>query len=110
MSGDTSIDRSTIWPYRDGEPGRFYYSRYDHPTGVEAEEAIGALDGGSALLFASGSAASTAAALGFLGPGKTVALAEGGYYGTGLLLRSLEPWGLRVVEFDQTGAPPDGVD
>jgi hypothetical protein len=31
-----SVDRSTIWPYRDGEPGEFYYQRYAHPTGVGA--------------------------------------------------------------------------
>jgi cystathionine gamma-synthase len=104
------VDRSTIWPYEDGEPGRFYYARYDHPTGVEAEQALGKLEGGSALLFASGAAASTAAALGLVGPGKTVALAEGCYYGTPLLLRELERWGLRVVEFDQRGAPPPGAD
>ena len=104
------IDRSTIQPYVDGEPGAFYYARYDHPTGVEAERALGKLDGGRALLFASGSAASTAAALGLVGPGKTVALAEGCYYGTPLLLRELERWGLRLVEFDQRGAPPAGAD
>jgi cystathionine gamma-synthase len=27
-----------------------------------------------------------------------------------VLFRELEPWGLRFVEFDQTGVPPDGVD
>jgi cystathionine gamma-synthase len=37
-------------------------------------------------------------------------LAEGAYYGTAVLFRTLEPWGVRFVEFDQTGAPPDGVD
>ena len=104
------IDRSTVWPYADGEPGQFYYARYDHPTGVEAERALGEIEGGRALLFASGSAASTAAALGLLGPGKTVALAEGCYYNTPLLLRELERWGLRVVEFDQRGAPPADAD
>ncbi len=104
------VERSTIQPYVNGEPGAFYYSRYDHPTGVEAERALGVLDGGQALLFASGAAASTAAALGLLGPGKTVALAEGCYYGTPLLLRELERWGTRVVEFDQRGAPPNGAD
>ena len=41
-----------------------------------------------------------------LAPGQTVALAEGAYFGTGVTLREFEPWGLRVVEFDQTGAPP----
>ncbi|MFN2468959.1 MAG: PLP-dependent aspartate aminotransferase family protein [Gaiellaceae bacterium] len=104
------LDRSTIWAFEDGEPGAFYYSRYDHPTGAQAERALGGLDGGHALLYASGAAASAAAALALLGPGQTVALAEGCYYGTPLLLRSLERWGLRCVEFDQTGAPPEGAD
>jgi cystathionine gamma-synthase len=104
------LDRSTIWPYKDGEPADFYYQRYGHPAGVEAEAALGELDGGHALLYPSGSAATTSLLLALLGPGKTVALADGAYYGTGVLMRVLERWGLRVVEFDQTGAPPDGVD
>ena len=109
-SRDMAIDRSTIWPYEDGELGEFYYSRYDHPTGVEAEQALGELEGGRALLYASGAAASTAAVLSLLGPSQTVALAEGCYYGTAVLLRAFERWGVRLVEFDQTGGPPDGVD
>ena len=48
--------------------------------------------------------------LALLRPGSTIGLAEGGYYGTSVLFRELEAWGLRFVEFDQTGAPPDGVD
>ena len=104
------LDRSTIWPYRDGEPGEFYYQRYAHPTGVEAERALGELEGGEALLFPSGSAAITALVLAELEPGQTIALAEGAYYGTGALFRSLERWGLRFVEFDQTGPPPNGAD
>ena len=104
------LDRRTIWPYRDGDPGEYYYQRYDHPTGVEAERALGKLDGGEALLFPSGSAAVTALVLAELAPGQTVGLAEGAYYGTGALFASLERWGLRFVEFDQTGPPPAGVD
>ena len=104
------IDRSTSWPYEDGEPGPFTYTRFSNPTVAEAERALGALDGGEALLFASGTAASAAVALALLGPGQTVALAEGAYYGSGVLLRELERWGLRHVEFDQTGTPPPGVD
>jgi cystathionine gamma-synthase len=104
------LDRSTIWPYRDGEPGDFYYQRYAHPTGVEAERALGELEGGEALLFPSGSAAITALVLAELQPGQTIGLAEGAYYGTGALFRSLERWGLRFVEFDQTGPPPDAAD
>jgi cystathionine gamma-synthase len=104
------LDRSVIWPYEAGEPGAFYYQRYAHPAGVEAERALGELERGEALLFPSGSGAITTLVLSELRPGKTIALAEGGYYGTSVLFRALEPWGLRFVEFDQTGAPPDGVD
>jgi cystathionine gamma-synthase len=104
------IDRSTIWPYKDGEPGEFIYQRYGHPAGVEAERRLGELDGGHALLFASGSGATTALVLTFLSSGQTVALAQGAYFGTGVIFRELGRWGLRVVEFDQTGTPPDDVD
>jgi cystathionine gamma-synthase len=104
------IDRSTIWPYKDGEPGEFIYQRYGHPTGAEAERRLGDLDGGHALLFSSGAGATTALVLTFLSSGDTIALAEGAYFGTGVIFRELERWGLRVIEFDQTGTPPDGVD
>lgn len=106
----TPIDRSTTWPYRDGEPGEFTYARFSSPTVAAAERAIGELDGGEALLFASGAAAATATILALLEPGQTVALAEGAYYGTGALLRELGRWGVRLVEFDQTESPPEGVD
>jgi cystathionine gamma-synthase len=107
------LDRSTVWPYERGEPGEFVYSRYAHPTGVEAERALAALEGapeGQALLFASGSAAVTALLLALLEPGDTVALAAGAYFGTGVIMGELERWGLRHVEFDQTGPPPEGAD
>src|SRR5918999_117920 len=103
------LDRSTIWPYEDGEAGDFYYQRYGHPTGVEAERALGELDGGEAVLFSSGTGASTSVALALLEPGDKVALAEGAYFGTSVLFRELGRWGLEFVEFDQTGAPPEGV-
>jgi cystathionine gamma-synthase len=105
-----NVDRSTIWPYKDGEPGEFIYQRYGHPAGVEAERRLGELDGGHALLFASGSGATTALVLTFLSSGETIALAQGAYFGTGVIFRELERWGLRVVEFDQTGTPPEDVD
>src|SRR5436309_12883916 len=104
------LDRSTIWPYRDGEPGDFYYQRYAHPTGVEAERVLGELDGGEALLFPSGSAAVTALVLAERAPRQTIALAEGAYYGTGELFNLRARWGVRCVEFDQTGPPPAGAD
>jgi len=107
------LDRSTVWPYERGEPGEFIYSRYAHPTGVEAERALAALEGapeGQALLFASGSAAVTALLLALLEPGDAVALAAGAYFGTGVIMGELERWGLQHAEFDQTGAPPQGAD
>ena len=103
------VDRSTLWPFEDGEPGEFYYQRYAHPTGVAAERELGELEGGEALLFSSGSGASTSIVLALLKPGDTIAVAEGCYYGTPTLFRELARWGLEHVEFDQTGPPPDDV-
>ena len=103
------VDRATLWPYEDGEPGDFYYQRYAHPTGVAAEQALGELDGGHALLFSSGTGAATSVVLALLGPGDTVAIAEGCYFGTPTMFGVLERWGLKHVEFDQTGPPPAGV-
>jgi cystathionine gamma-synthase len=104
------LDRSILWPYDDeGNPREFFYSRYAHPTVVAAEERLGELDGGTAVLFPSGTGAVTALVLSLLQPGDTIALAEGCYFGTGVTFKTLERWGLRYVEFDQTGAPPEGV-
>jgi cystathionine gamma-synthase len=106
-----SVDRSTAWPYDEhGEPCEFVYQRYAHPTGKAAEEALGALEGGDALLFNSGTAAVTACVFALCEPGTTVALATGAYFGTGVTLSELARFGLEVVEFDQTGPPPDGAD
>jgi cystathionine gamma-synthase len=104
------LDRSTLWPYDEaGELREFHYQRYGSPTVAAAEAALGELDGGTALLFPSGSGATTALVLSLLAPGDTIALAQGGYYGTGVTFAALERWGLRVAEFDQTGPPPEGV-
>jgi cystathionine gamma-synthase len=104
------LDRSTLWPHDErGELRDFYYQRYGSPTVAAAEAALGELDGGTALLFPSGAGATTALVLSLLSPGDTIALARGGYYGTGVTFAALAPWGLRVVEFDQTAAPPEGV-
>ena len=103
-------EHAILWPYDErGEAREFYYARYGHPTVAAAEKALGALDGGTALLFPSGTAVATTLALCLLKPGDTIALAEGAYFGTGKLFETLAPWGLRYVEFDQTGPPPDGV-
>jgi cystathionine gamma-synthase len=106
-----SVDRHTVWPYEDGEPGEFSYARHAHPTGAEAERKLGELEGGRALLFSSGMAAAASILLALMRPGQTVALAEGAYFGMEILMRDvLVPWGLNTVLFDQTGAPPEGAD
>jgi cystathionine gamma-synthase len=105
-----SVDRSTVWPYQDGEPGHFSYARAGHPAGEAVEAELGKLDGGRALLFPSGMSAVATVLLTLARPGTLVALAEGSYYGTGVLFRLLEPWGVRLVEFDQTGPPPTDAD
>jgi cystathionine gamma-synthase len=104
------LDRSASWAYEDGEPGRYSYGRIANPTTEAAEDALGALDGGRALLFPSGMAAVTAVVLTMLRPGTTIALAEGAYYGHRRLLDHLAAWQLRTAEFDQTGTPPPDAD
>jgi cystathionine gamma-synthase len=102
------LARATVEPYVDATPGPFYYQRAAHRVGQEAERVLGELEGGHALLFSSGAGATTALTLALLRPGATVAVAEGGYWGTvGLLEGELGRWGLEVVGFDQTGAPPN---
>jgi cystathionine gamma-synthase len=100
-------DRATIWPYDErGEPGRFYYSRYGHPAGAAGEERLGSLEGGDALLYSSGMGAEATVLLAFARPGARVALAEGAYWGTSVLMRDLARWGLELVEYDQREPPP----
>ena len=104
------LDRSTIWPYENAEPGEFFYQRYGSPTVAAAEAALGELEGGHALLFPSGAGATTALVLSVLEAGRTVAAAQDAYYGTIGTLAALGRWGLRHVLFDQTGPPPAGAD
>lgn len=101
-----ALDRSTT--FRHG--GELEYARTSHPVGSEAEQLLGALDGGEALLYASGLAAVTAVVLGLLEPGDTVAVPHDGYFGTEKLLATeLARWGVKHVSFDQTGPLPAGV-
>jgi cystathionine beta-lyase/cystathionine gamma-synthase len=101
------VDRATIHPYEDATPGPVYYQRFAHPVGLEAEHVLSELEGGPALLFPSGMGATTAVMMALLEPGVTVAVAEGGYWGTlGLLRDEFTRWGVNVITFDQTGFPP----
>lgn len=105
------LERSSSFAYEQGEPAAFSYQRARHPTGVEAEQLLGELDSGHALLFPSGSAAVTSVVLALLEPGRRVALADDAYYGVAVLFRTeLARFGYELLEFDQTGPPPAGVD
>jgi cystathionine gamma-synthase len=102
-----ALERATIHRYEDAIPGPVFYQRTAHPVGLEAERLLGELEGGHALLFSSGAGATTALVLALLEPGATVAVADGGYWGTvALLSGELGRWGLRVVTFDQISSPP----
>lgn len=108
--GLPGLDRATIHGYRDAQPGPFYYQRFAHPVGVEAERALSELEGaesGHALLFPSGSAATAALVLALVEPGARIVVADGGYWGTVALLRDhLQRWGIEVSTFDQCKPPP----
>lgn len=105
------LDRSSTWPYdAAGEPGPYSYARAEHPNAVSVEQALGALEGGRSLLFPAGMGAVTGVVLTMLPPGGTIALAEGAYYGHKQLFDHVAPWGINVLEYDQSGAPPAGAD
>jgi cystathionine gamma-lyase len=73
------------------------YARTEHPTLRDLEAAVGALDGGQCLSFATGMAALTAAVLGCVGSGERVVLPSDGYYTTRLLgADELARFGVRV--------------
>ena len=105
------LDRATIWPYRDGEPGGALLPALRPPErrrrGASARRARGRRGPPLSLRHRGRDGARARACS---SPGQTIALAEGGYYGTGVLFDALERWGVRHVEFDQTGPPPTGVD
>src|SRR5664279_5336721 len=102
------LDRATTWPYEDGELASFAYQRYDHPLAAESERVLGDLEGGRALLFSCGMAAISGLVLAFCKPGDAVAVPLGAYVSTSHLISDeLSRFGLRLVEFDQTGPPPE---
>lgn len=88
--------------YRDG--GEIGYGRWGNPTWSAFEQALGALEGGAAVAFSSGQAATTAA-LSSLPAGATVVAPLDSYLGTRGLLAHLESRGslrLRLVDVTDT--------
>lgn len=83
------------------------YSRTEQPTRRRLEAVLGALEGGDAVVYASGQAATTAALL-HLQP-KRVAISRGGYHGTHGAIDALAPWGVEKVPLEAALAKGDLV-
>jgi len=84
--------------------GEMEYGRYGNSTWEAFESALGALEGGRALSFASGMAA-VATVLDLVAPGETVVAARHCYQGTLVQLAALEQRGLVkvvLVDIDNT--------
>jgi cystathionine gamma-lyase len=99
-------------PERGPETSPNGYGRMDNPTRRLLEAAIGDLEGGDCLAFASGQAAVTAVLLTLLRPGDTVVLPADGYYPVRSFADStLRAGGVRVLLASTRGPYPplDGV-
>jgi len=82
-------------------PDGLVYARAEQPTRRRLEAVLGALEGGHAVVYASGQAAATAALLHFMP--RRVVVARGGYHGTHAAIDALAPLGVQKVPLD---APP----
>ncbi len=89
------------------EPGDDGYGRPDNPTRRLLEAAIGELEGGPSLVFASGQAAITALLMTTLKPGDTVVIPSDGYYQVRLFASTtLAGMGINVIEAPTAGPYP----
>jgi cystathionine gamma-lyase len=82
-----------------GDPSavRYVYGRYGNPTWERYEAALGALEGGEAVVFPSGMAAVSSVLLSMLQPGDVLTLASDAYYTTRELAQEhLRPRGVEV--------------
>lgn len=83
------------------------YSRIEQPTRRRLEAVLGALEGGHAVVYASGQAAATAALL-HLRP-RRVAIARGGYHGIQAAIDAFRPWGVEKIPLEAPLAEGDVV-
>jgi cystathionine gamma-synthase len=83
------------------------YARSEQPTRRRLEAVLGALEGGSAVAYASGQAAATAA-LAHLAP-RRVAIEHGGYHGTHAAIEAFRRWGVEAVPLDAPLGKGDAV-
>src|SRR5919201_729443 len=74
------------------------YARNAQPTRARLEAVLGALEGGEAVVYASGQAATTAVL--FHQRPRRVAIRRGGYHGTHAAIDALAPFGVEKVPLD----------
>jgi cystathionine gamma-synthase len=77
------------------------YGRLGNPTWEALEEALGAAEQASAVVFASGQAASQALMMALAADRKRIVLPSDGYYGARVLAGLLRPFGVVPVPADQ---------
>ncbi len=95
-----------------GDPAEtaYTYGRYHNPTWTRFEAALGDLEGGSAVAFASGMAAAAAVLGVVLRPGDVLVLPSDGYYTIRALVREhLAPNGVEVREIPTAAAAAGNV-
>jgi cystathionine gamma-lyase len=86
------------------------YGRDDNPTYRRFERAVGELEGGDAVVFASGMAALAAVLFTVLRPGQLVVLPSDGYYeGRSLAREYVASFGVAVREVPTAGPYDDGA-
>ncbi len=89
-------------------PGLDSYSRVDSPTRRRLEAAIGQLEGGDCVSFATGMAAISALLLGLTHPGDTIVLPSDGYFQTrSWAAQVLGPRGVAIRLAPTAGPSPD---
>lgn len=100
---------SEVKAYNEGKSKKFLYSRYGNPTTVAVEQTIARIEGAeSAMLLASGMAATSTALLALLTSGDEVVCCAAIYGGTLHLLADLFPhYGIKVrfATIEEMGQP-----
>jgi cystathionine gamma-synthase len=105
---DASLETPLVLASTYHAGGEMQYGRYGNPVWTAFETAVGALEGGVAVAFASGTAA-VAAVLDQVRPGGTVVVSRGAYLGTIGLLESHAEAGRLRLQVEDTTRTDDAV-